>query len=27
VVLWNAANPANASVWHETQTAAGVLER
>jgi len=25
VVLWNAANPANASVWHETQAAAGAL--
>ena len=24
-VLWNAANPANASVWHETQAAAGAL--
>jgi putative ABC transport system substrate-binding protein len=24
-VLWNAANPANASVWHETQAAAGSL--
>jgi ABC-type uncharacterized transport system substrate-binding protein len=23
--LWNAANPANASVWHETQAAAGAL--
>ena len=25
VVLWNAANPANASVWHETQAAARAL--
>jgi putative ABC transport system substrate-binding protein len=25
VVLWNAANPANASVWKETQAAAGAL--
>ena len=25
VVLWNAANPANASVWHATQAAAGAL--
>ena len=25
VVLWNAAHPANASVWHETQAAAGAL--
>jgi putative ABC transport system substrate-binding protein len=25
VVLWNAANPANASVWRETQAAAGAL--
>jgi putative tryptophan/tyrosine transport system substrate-binding protein len=25
VVLWNAANPANALVWKETQTAAGAL--
>src|SRR6266436_7588209 len=25
VVLWNAANPANASVWHETQAAAHAL--
>src|SRR2546427_6400417 len=25
VVLWNAANPANASVWHKTQAAAGAL--
>ena len=25
VVLWNAANPANASVWHETQAAASAL--
>jgi putative ABC transport system substrate-binding protein len=25
VVLWNAANPANASVWQETQAAAGAL--
>jgi putative ABC transport system substrate-binding protein len=24
-VLWNAANPANASAWHETQAAARVL--
>jgi putative ABC transport system substrate-binding protein len=24
-VLWNAANPANASVWHATQAAAGAL--
>jgi putative tryptophan/tyrosine transport system substrate-binding protein len=24
-VLWNAANPANASVWHETQSAAHAL--
>jgi putative ABC transport system substrate-binding protein len=24
-VLWNAANPANAAVWHETQAAAGAL--
>jgi len=24
-VLWNAANPANAVVWHETQAAAGTL--
>jgi putative ABC transport system substrate-binding protein len=24
-VLWNAANPANASVWHETQAAASAL--
>jgi putative ABC transport system substrate-binding protein len=24
-VLWNAANPANASVWQETQAAAGAL--
>src|SRR5207253_9288753 len=25
VVLWNAANPANASAWQETQAAAGAL--
>jgi putative ABC transport system substrate-binding protein len=25
VVLWNAANPANASAWHATQAAAGAL--
>src|SRR3989441_13101382 len=24
-VLWNAANPANAAAWHETQAAAGAL--
>src|SRR5439155_8517708 len=24
-VLWNAANPANAAVWHETQAAARAL--